>query len=146
MGPSTFQNGEHVPGERTVWVVGLALCSRAMVSQLGIKDAALYRTQGFINGKWVDAKDGGKIVVDSERIHAARPPPFRTHTAVTDPATTKEIASVPEMGLAETKEAIEAASKAFTSWSRTTAKVCTPVLYVLHPPLNVLCVPPIGAP
>ena len=31
---------------------------------------------------------------------------------------------MPEMGLDETKEAIDAASKAFASWSKTTAKVC----------------------
>ena len=41
-----------------------------------------------------------------------------------DPATAEEIGQVPEMGLAETKEAIEAASKAFKTWSKTTAKVC----------------------
>jgi acyl-CoA reductase-like NAD-dependent aldehyde dehydrogenase len=40
-----------------------------------------------------------------------------------DPATAEELGTVPEMGLEETKEAIEAASKAFPSWSRTTAKV-----------------------
>ena len=31
---------------------------------------------------------------------------------------------MPEMGLEETKEAIDAASKAFKTWSKTTAKVC----------------------
>jgi acyl-CoA reductase-like NAD-dependent aldehyde dehydrogenase len=35
---------------------------------------------------------------------------------------------VPEMGLAETKEAIDAAAKAFPSWSKTTAKVCVTAL------------------
>ena len=41
-----------------------------------------------------------------------------------DPATNEELGTVPEMGLEETKEAIEAAHKAFPAWSRTTAKVC----------------------
>ena len=41
-----------------------------------------------------------------------------------DPATTEELGTVPEMGLEETKEAIEAASKAFKTWSKTTGKVC----------------------
>jgi succinate-semialdehyde dehydrogenase/glutarate-semialdehyde dehydrogenase len=43
-----------------------------------------------------------------------------------DPATNEELGTVPEMGMEETKEAIEAASRAFASWSRTTAKVCPP--------------------
>jgi len=46
-------------------------------------------------------------------------------TALADPATNEELGTVPEMGLEETKEAIEAASKAFPAWSRTTAKVST---------------------
>lgn len=40
-----------------------------------------------------------------------------------DPATLEELGTVPEMGLAETKEAIDAAARAFPAWSRTTAKV-----------------------
>ena len=39
-----------------------------------------------------------------------------------DPATNEELGT-PDMGLSETKEAIEAAAKAFTTWSKTTAKV-----------------------
>lgn len=42
---------------------------------------------------------------------------------VVDPATDNELGTVPEMGLAETREAIEAAGRAFKTWSRTTAKV-----------------------
>lgn len=42
----------------------------------------------------------------------------------TDPATAEELGAIPDMGLAETKEAISAASKAFKTWSKTTAKVC----------------------
>ena len=33
--------------------------------QLGLKDALLVRTQGYIDGKWVDAKAGGVIKVTS---------------------------------------------------------------------------------
>lgn len=40
-----------------------------------------------------------------------------------DPATAEHLGTVPEMGLAETKEAIDAASKAFQTWGRTTPKV-----------------------
>ncbi|OBZ70332.1 Glutarate-semialdehyde dehydrogenase DavD [Grifola frondosa] len=75
----------------------------ASTTSFGLKDASLIRTQAFIDGKWVDAKEGGKITV-------------------TNPATTEELGTVPEMGLPETKEAIDAASKAFKTWSKTTAK------------------------
>ena len=48
-----------------------------------------------------------------------------------DPATAEELGTVPEMGLAETKQAIDAASKAFKTWSKTTAKV-RPYLALSH--------------
>ncbi|KAG6861969.1 hypothetical protein C0995_009153 [Termitomyces sp. Mi166 len=69
----------------------------------GLKDPSLVKFQGFIDGKWIDAKNGEKIIV-------------------TNPATNEELGTVPDMGLTETKEAIEAASRAFPAWSRTTAK------------------------
>ena len=34
-------------------------------SKFGLKDASLLRAQGYIGGKWVDAKEGGTVVVDS---------------------------------------------------------------------------------
>lgn len=40
-----------------------------------------------------------------------------------DPATTEELGAVADLGVDETKAAIEAANKAFKSWSRLTAKV-----------------------
>lgn len=40
-----------------------------------------------------------------------------------DPATKEALGTVPEMGLEETKAAIAAASKAFQTWGKTTAKV-----------------------
>ncbi|KAI0638700.1 succinate-semialdehyde dehydrogenase, partial [Trametes polyzona] len=71
--------------------------------QFGLKDSSLIRTQAYIDGKWVDAKQGGVI-------------------KVTNPATAEELGTVPEMGLEETKEAIDAAANAFKTWSKTTAK------------------------
>lgn len=41
-----------------------------------------------------------------------------------DPATDEELGMIPDMGVAETKEAIASASAAFKEWSKTTAKVC----------------------
>jgi succinate-semialdehyde dehydrogenase / glutarate-semialdehyde dehydrogenase len=48
-----------------------------------------------------------------------------------DPATDEELATVPEMGLAETQEAVQAASTAFKSWSKTTAKVSNSIQWVV---------------
>jgi succinate-semialdehyde dehydrogenase/glutarate-semialdehyde dehydrogenase len=48
-----------------------------------------------------------------------------TAALISDPFNQEELGTVPEMGLAETKEAIEAAAKAFPAWSTTTAKVRT---------------------
>ncbi|KAL1944396.1 hypothetical protein VTO73DRAFT_3581 [Trametes versicolor] len=75
----------------------------ASTSAFGLKDPSLVRTQAYIGGKWVDAKEGGTI-------------------KVTNPATEEELGTIPEMGLAETKEAIDAAATAFKTWSKTTAK------------------------
>ncbi|TFK43856.1 succinate-semialdehyde dehydrogenase [Crucibulum laeve] len=72
-------------------------------SVFGLKDSSLIKFQAFIDGKWVDSKSGETIVV-------------------TNPATNEELGTVPEMGLAETKEAIDAAAKAFPAWSKTTSK------------------------
>ncbi|RKP07664.1 succinate-semialdehyde dehydrogenase [Thamnocephalis sphaerospora] len=66
-----------------------------------LKDHELFRTKAFIDGKWVSANDGAKV-------------------AVIDPATGKEIGTVPEMGVEETRAAISAASRALVDWRKTT--------------------------
>ncbi|KXN89500.1 Glutarate-semialdehyde dehydrogenase DavD [Leucoagaricus sp. SymC.cos] len=75
----------------------------SQAQDFGLKDPSLIKFQGLIGGKWVDAKSGEKI-------------------SVINPATNEELGTIPEMGLAETQEAIDAAAAAFPSWSRTTAK------------------------
>ncbi|ETW84022.1 hypothetical protein HETIRDRAFT_408257 [Heterobasidion irregulare TC 32-1] len=75
----------------------------ASTSAFGLKDSSLVKTQGFINGQWIDAKSGEKITV-------------------TNPATEEKLGTIPEMGVEETKEAINAAAEAFKTWSKTTAK------------------------
>jgi len=87
---------------RRIFDVRMASTS-ANVQAFGLKDPSLIHSQAFIDGNWVDAREGGVI-------------------KVTNPATEEELGSVPEMGLAETKQAIDAASKAFKDWSKTTAK------------------------
>ncbi|KAF6761960.1 succinic semialdehyde dehydrogenase [Ephemerocybe angulata] len=80
-----------------------ARMASSQAAVFGLQDPSLIKFQSLIDGKWVDAKSGEKIVV-------------------TNPATNDELGTVPEMGLEETKEAIEAAARAFPAWSRTTAK------------------------
>ncbi|MFK3943155.1 NADP-dependent succinate-semialdehyde dehydrogenase [Pseudomonas monteilii] len=68
-----------------------------------LNDQALFRQQAFINGEWLDADNGQSI-------------------QVTNPATGEVIGSVPKMGTAETRRAIEAADKALPAWRALTAK------------------------
>lgn len=68
-----------------------------------LKDANLFRQQAYLDGKWQDA-DNGKTI------------------EVTNPATGEVIGTVPKMGSAETKRAIEAANKALPAWRAKTAK------------------------
>ncbi|HYF57637.1 MAG TPA: NAD-dependent succinate-semialdehyde dehydrogenase [Burkholderiaceae bacterium] len=70
---------------------------------LTLKDAALLKRQGYVDGRWIDADSG------------------RTF-AVHDPATGAAIASVPDMGAAETRRAIDAAARALPAWRAKTAK------------------------
>ncbi len=72
-------------------------------SGLNLNNPDLLRQQAYINGEWVDADD-------------------RASFSVTDPATGAVIASVPALGTAETRRAIEAASAAWPAWRSKTAK------------------------
>ncbi len=82
------------------------MSAQAMVAENGapkLKDASLFRQQCYIDGKWVDA-DSGKTL------------------PVTNPATGEELGSVPKMGAAETRRAIEAADRAWPAWRALTGK------------------------
>ncbi len=70
------------------------------------KVITLLKNQCFIDGKWV-----GKPEIP-----------------VTNPATGEEIAKVPRSGTAETKQAIDAAEKAFKTWSKLLAKERSAIL------------------
>jgi succinate-semialdehyde dehydrogenase/glutarate-semialdehyde dehydrogenase len=74
-----------------------------------LKDPRLLRQQSFIDGAWCDADQGGKI-------------------PVTNPATGEALGTVPNMGAAETRRAIEAAQRAFGPWAALTAKERAQVL------------------
>ena len=68
-----------------------------------LKDPTLLRTQAFLNGEWVNAAN-----------HASHD--------VLNPATREKLGTVPDMGAAETRRAIEAAAAAFPAWAAMTAK------------------------
>ena len=76
---------------------------------LNLKDPSLLRQQGFIDGQWCDADGGDTLAVDN-------------------PATGEIIATVPKMGAAETRRAIEAAERAWPAWKKKTAKERAAVL------------------
>jgi len=73
------------------------------MTTFSLQDADLLRQQAFIGGRWCDADD-------------------RATFDVTNPATGETLATVPKMGAADTRRAIEAAKNAFANWSRTPAK------------------------
>ena len=70
---------------------------------LSLKDPSLFRQQCYINGQWADA-DSGKTI------------------EVTNPATGEVLGTIPNMGAAETRRAIEAANAAWGPWRKKTAK------------------------
>jgi succinate-semialdehyde dehydrogenase/glutarate-semialdehyde dehydrogenase len=70
---------------------------------LNLKDPKLLRTQAHICGQWIDA-DSGKTL------------------SVTNPATGEQVGDVPDMGGAEARRAIDAASLAFAKWRKVLAK------------------------
>ena len=70
---------------------------------LALKDPALLRQQCYLDGRWIDADGGGKH-------------------EVSNPATGAGIGTVPTLGAAETRRAIEAADKAWPAWRSKTAK------------------------
>ena len=68
-----------------------------------LKDPGLFRQASYIDGAWVTAPSGAVITVDN-------------------PATGEAIGTVPKLGAAETRQAIDAAARAFDAWRTTTAK------------------------
>jgi succinate-semialdehyde dehydrogenase / glutarate-semialdehyde dehydrogenase len=68
-----------------------------------LTDHGLLRTQCLIDGTWCDADDGARI-------------------EVTDPSTADLVATVPSVGVAETRRAIDAAASAWPAWRARTAR------------------------
>ena len=68
-----------------------------------LTDSSLLRQQCYVDGAWIDS-DGGDTI------------------EVTNPATGEVLATVPKLGAAETRRAIEAADAAWGPWRAKTAK------------------------
>jgi succinate-semialdehyde dehydrogenase / glutarate-semialdehyde dehydrogenase len=83
--------------------------SRAGLPALNLKDPKLFREQCYLDSAWVPADSNKTFAVDN-------------------PATGETVGSVPDMGVAETKRAIEAADKAWPAWRAKTAKERSAVL------------------
>src|SRR5262252_569517 len=75
--------------------------SETVASQL--KDKKLFREACYVDGAWTHEQSGATVAVDN-------------------PATGEIIGVVPKLGGAETREAIEAANRAFPAWSKKTGK------------------------
>jgi succinate-semialdehyde dehydrogenase / glutarate-semialdehyde dehydrogenase len=74
-----------------------------------LKDPKLLRNQCYIDGQWVEAEEGKTL-------------------PVTNPATGELLGTVPNMGAAEARRAIEAANAAWPAWRAKTAKERSAVL------------------
>ena len=70
---------------------------------MSLNDSALLRQQAYIDGEWVGAADGGRF-------------------EVSNPADGSVLASVPALGVMETRRAIDAAAAALPTWRARTAK------------------------
>jgi len=74
-----------------------------------LRDPNLLIQQAYINGAWIAADSGATVTV-------------------TDPASGEKLATVPDMGAAETRRAIEAADRAWPAWRALTAKKRSTIL------------------
>lgn len=79
------------------------------VATIPLKDEFLLHEKCYVNGAWTDADDGGTI-------------------AVTNPATGEQLGTVPRMGAAEARRAVEAAHAAWPAWRKRTAKERSAIL------------------
>ncbi len=68
-----------------------------------LANSALYREQAFLGGRWCDADDAAT-------------------TEVNNPANGEIVGTIPRMGAAETRRAIDAANQALPDWRARTAK------------------------
>jgi succinate-semialdehyde dehydrogenase/glutarate-semialdehyde dehydrogenase len=87
--------------------------AEAGIASLKLADPNLFRQQCYIAGAWADADSGRTL-------------------SVTNPATGAVLGTVPNMGAAETRRAIEAANAAMPAWRAKTAKERAAILRKWH--------------
>jgi succinate-semialdehyde dehydrogenase/glutarate-semialdehyde dehydrogenase len=80
---------------------------------LPIGDNSLFRQQCYVDGGWIDAESGETI-------------------DVTNPADGSVLGTVPKLGRAETRRAIEAAARAYPEWRAKSAKERSQILRKWH--------------
>ena len=85
------------------------MASPATITGIQLSDAKLFRQSCYVDGSWVNARGGATINVDN-------------------PATGEIVGTVPKFGAAETRDAIEAANRAFPEWRKKTGKERAAVL------------------
>jgi len=85
----------------------------AVHGALKLKDPGLFRQQCYIDGRWCGADDAKTL-------------------SVSNPATGQPLGTVPNMGVAETRRAIEAANAAWPAWRAKTAKERAVILRKWH--------------
>jgi succinate-semialdehyde dehydrogenase / glutarate-semialdehyde dehydrogenase len=83
------------------------------MTKFSLQDQDLFRRQAYIDGHWCDADNGATLKVNN-------------------PATGEILGTVPMMGAAETRRAIDAAKNAFADWSHETAKERSSLLRRWH--------------
>ncbi|MDR6204730.1 NADP-dependent succinate-semialdehyde dehydrogenase [Paraburkholderia graminis] len=83
------------------------------MTTLTLKDPSLLKTTAYIAGEWQGADDGATF-------------------DVVNPATGEVIATVPRMGAAETRRAIDSANAAWPAWRASTAKQRAVILRKWH--------------
>ena len=81
----------------------MATTSTTVPTGVTLTDSKLFRQSCYVDGAWVNAQSGGTVAVDN-------------------PATGDVIGTVPKLGAAETRAAIEAADRALPAWRKKTAK------------------------
>ncbi|KAJ2369954.1 hypothetical protein H4S02_000657 [Coemansia sp. RSA 2611] len=95
----------------------LSLAKNVQISSAGelakLKDKSLFRYEAYVNGNWVKAATGKTF-------------------DVVDPGTLETIGTVTDMDASDVRKAVDAASTAFASWKKTTAKQRSVLLRKWH--------------
>ncbi len=73
------------------------------MADMQLQDRSLLRDQAYVDGSWISSDSGRSF-------------------SVNNPANGDEVSKVPDLGVAEVRRAIEAASKAYPGWRAKTAK------------------------